>query len=128
MSATSQIRQSLNPIRVRGHIRPRESMHTAHSPASSTFTAPTPTEFCTSYFFSGPSRPFDISDSPVAAAPPRHTTTTNSSPAVQPPRSGPTPILFDGPSRPRHLIPVAQMYLDDIKAGRKSKSKSESKT
>ncbi|EPQ51741.1 hypothetical protein GLOTRDRAFT_132559 [Gloeophyllum trabeum ATCC 11539] len=126
-AATSQVRQTLNPLRVRGHIRARESMHTAHSPTSSPSlpqqsSSSSPTEFCTSYFFSGPSRPFDVSDSPAAPTlsgdPPRHVSTTNSSPSVQA-KSGPAPILFDGPSRPRHIIPIAQQYLDDIKtAGR----------
>ncbi|KZT28305.1 hypothetical protein NEOLEDRAFT_1129690, partial [Neolentinus lepideus HHB14362 ss-1] len=121
----AHVRQS--SLRVRGHIRPRDGGPRMHSPerlnaalslpSTSTHIPSTPpkpslSEFRTSYFFDGPNSSNETSSpSPMArvTAPP--------SPAHHNEKEA-TRTLFDGPSRPRYIIPLAELYLGEIKSGK----------
>ncbi|TFK52968.1 hypothetical protein OE88DRAFT_1656684, partial [Heliocybe sulcata] len=126
----SHVRQS--SLRVRGHIRPSYGNPRMHSPEGPTATmsvpststpisttpqSPSLTEFRTSYFFDGPTADRELS-SPSSVtgdvAPPSR--------ALRNPQEL-TRTLFEGPSRPRYIIPLAQLYLGEIKSA-KAKSAS----
>ncbi|EPQ51750.1 hypothetical protein GLOTRDRAFT_140755 [Gloeophyllum trabeum ATCC 11539] len=103
----THVRQLQGSLRVCGHIRPRDPAVPTPLPSrttANTISTALP-EFRTSYFFDGP-------ELPESQHPPTPT------PSPKPAPLELTRTLFDGPSRPRYMIPLAELYLGEIKKNR----------